>query len=322
MKKIVSKILLLILLTSYANCTKNFDELKIGTNTWPGYEPLHLANHQNKFKDLPIHLIEFLSTSQVIRFFRNKSINAAALTVDESIYLKNYGIEPKLILIMDISNGADILISKNSIKTISELKGKKIGVENNALGAYFLSRILNIHNIKIEEVNIIPLEIQLHIDSFKTNEIDALITFSIFEEELINNGGNKLFDSSMIPGEITDVLIVDSNYYSKNKKVLKHLLKIWFEAIEKENLFKKESLYFMSKRLEITNSSLINSLNRLNIPDIKENYDLMKNENSPFLNSWKMLNQQMINSKLIPKEIPFNNIIEPELIIEILHESN
>ena len=48
--------------------------VRIGTNVWPGYEPLYLARELGYYKDLNVRLVEYPSASEVIRAFKNKNL--------------------------------------------------------------------------------------------------------------------------------------------------------------------------------------------------------------------------------------------------------
>lgn len=57
--------------------------LRIGTLVWPGYEPLYLARERGYLDPKSVRLVEYPSNSEVTRAFRNRAIEAAALTFDE-----------------------------------------------------------------------------------------------------------------------------------------------------------------------------------------------------------------------------------------------
>ncbi len=59
--------------------------INIGTNVWPGYELLYLARELNLLPQ-KVRLIEYNNTSEVMRAFRNRTIQGAALTLDEAFF--------------------------------------------------------------------------------------------------------------------------------------------------------------------------------------------------------------------------------------------
>lgn len=62
--------------------------LRIGTNTWLGYEPLYLAREKGYIDAGAVKLIEFTSNSESISAFRNNAIEAACLTFDEALAVR------------------------------------------------------------------------------------------------------------------------------------------------------------------------------------------------------------------------------------------
>ena len=71
--------LMLALLAVTANLSVADQPIRIGTNVWPGYEPLYLARSlQDWQQDGDIVLVEYPSSTEVIRAFRNRAIESAA----------------------------------------------------------------------------------------------------------------------------------------------------------------------------------------------------------------------------------------------------
>ena len=152
--------------------------LKIGTSVWPGYEPLFLARDLGYYENSPVRLVEYTSATQVIRAYRNSAIQAAVLTLDEVLLLVEDGLDPRVVLVMDISHGGDVIIAKPEIKSLSEIRGHKVGVENTALGGYFLTRALETVGLKSSDVGIIFSEVDEHETMFLKGDFDAVVTFT------------------------------------------------------------------------------------------------------------------------------------------------
>lgn len=186
-------------------CAYSSDFIRIGTNVWPGYEPFYLARELGFYESDAIKLVEYPSASEVLRAFRNQSIEAAALTLDEVLSLNQAGIPVSVILILDISNGGDTIISQPEVKSFEELKGKNIAVETGALGAYMISRALEINQFSLSDVNIKHIDVDGHEEAYNTRKVDAVVTFEPVRTKLLAKGGHELFTSKQIPNEIIDV---------------------------------------------------------------------------------------------------------------------
>ena len=301
----------IILITIFIlSCQDNSQTLKIGTNVWPGYEPIYIAREKGFLNSKKIKLIEFGSASQVIRAYRRNLINSAGLTLDEVIFLKSTGFDPKIVLIADISNGADVLIVKPYIKTLQDLKGKRIGVENTALGAFFLSRILEFARLKETDIKIIPLEVNEHYKAFIESKVDGVITFEPVRTKLLHAGGKILFDSSKIKGEIVDVFVVEDLYLKNNEDIVKQFVESWFKGLKFLHENEKEALKVISEREKISTADLKKAYQGLILPDKDENLEIMQNKLKDVI---LKLVKIMKNKKLIPEETNFN----PDELIEI-----
>ncbi len=308
------RLLIVFLLIFFSACFyKSQEYLKIGTNVWPGYEPLYLARELGLLAK-EIHIIESSSSSQVIRLYRNKSINSAALTLDEVLLLRSYGLKPVIILVTDISNGADVLITKPYIHNLKDLKGKKIGVENTALGAYMLERILDISGLKRSDIEIVPLEINEHLNAFKKGIVDAVITFEPVKSKLLQIGGKVLFDSSQIPNEIVDVLVVEEEFLEKNKKIVLNLVNGWFKALDFFKKNNKKAIEIMADRENVSVNVFKNALNGIIIPDVNLNKQLLDNNNPLLIPVIVRLQKIMKKKGLIKNKVDISHIIDERFI--------
>lgn len=263
---------IILLITGCENSLKN-RTLKIGTNLWPGYEALHLAKAE-KFFDETIELTTYDSTTIVLNKFRKKEIDLAALTLDEAILLSDQGYDPVIVAVLDISDGADALIAHNNIKSIQELKGKSIGVENTALGSYVLTRLLEKANLSYKDIIIVPLGLERHEHAFKEDVVDAVITFEPVRSHLLHAGGKEIFSSKDIPEEIVDVLVVQKDII--NSKIINTILEGWSKSVSKINQKDANAIKFISKRLNQSEDDFIASLVGLKIPSLDESDMLIK----------------------------------------------
>src|SRR5262245_19736949 len=108
--------------------------LRIGTNVWVGGEPLYLARDLGRLDPATVQLVEYPSASEVMRAYRNEAIDGMVISLDELFGLAADGLQPRIILVIDISNGADVVVGRSGMRSMSDLKGKSVAVESSALG--------------------------------------------------------------------------------------------------------------------------------------------------------------------------------------------
>ena len=304
------KLFLLIVVTFCTACAEPPDDvMRIGTNIWPGYEPLYLAKELGYLEDSKVRLIEYTSASQVIKAFKNGLLDAAALTLDEAIKLQDSGEQFRIILVLDISSGADVLLGQKSIKSMPGIKGKRIGVEHTALGAYFMARAMEVHNLKNDDIILVPLEVNQHERAFNNKQIDAVVTFEPVRSKLLSTGANILFDSSQIPGEIVDVLIVNEDKLSVLNINIVHLKSAWFRALNEFEKNPGESAKIMDIRMKLGFENVLKAFDGLQLPDEKQNDLLLYAWPEPdLLVSSRRLSKVMFDKSITQKLVDTENI--------------
>jgi len=138
------------------NCTPETNiPLRIGSNLWTGYETLYLARDLGYYNDKPIRLVDYPSGTEEVRAYRNKEIEGAGLSIDQALVLAATQENIRIIAIMDVSNGGDVILGKPEFTDMKALKGKRVGVESTALGAFFITRALEKNDMTAKDIQIV-----------------------------------------------------------------------------------------------------------------------------------------------------------------------
>ncbi len=280
--------------------------LSIGTNIWTGYEPLYLARSLGYFDEKKVRLIENSSSSQTLRAYKNNDLNAAALTLDEVLNLKQQGFEPCVVLVMDISDGADVIMGKPEIENMQALKGKKIGAENTAVGAYTLARALQLAGLTVADVEVVSLEVDVHEQAYKEGRVDAVVTFEPVRGKLLADGAKQLFDSSQIEGEIVDVLTVRKSYVEQHPKQVRYLLDGWFKSLDFLQQNPQQAGEKLAPRMGLSATEAIASFEGLKLPNREENKALFiaqADKPSSLQTTAQLLNQVMLEQNLLQTSV-------------------
>jgi NitT/TauT family transport system substrate-binding protein len=275
-RKVVLFSLGMVLTVTVVACLRQRQEpLDIATNQWPGYEPLYLARDLGYFSRDDVRLVELPSASKAIKAFRDGMVNAAALTLDESLLLLQDDMAVKVLFVMDVSNGADVVMARPEIKNLADLKGKRIGVESFALGAYMLARTLDTAGLKPSDIDIVPMTVDQHEEAYKAGKVDALVTFEPVRTKLLHAGAHVVFDSSRIPNEIFDVLVVSDEYRKHHPRQIAKLESAWFKALAYMREHPDDAARRMASRLGISQQEFLAALQLLNIPQKTDNDQLL-----------------------------------------------
>lgn len=287
--------------------------LRVGTNVWPGYEPLYLARELSAWNTKEIRLVEYPSASEVLRAFRNKAIEAAALTLDEVLVLRQSRVPVRVILVMDVSHGGDVIIARPGIQGMADLKGRRIAVESSALGAYLLTRALELHALPLSEVDITHLDVSAHEAAYREGRVDAAVTFDPVRTRLLQAGGREIFTSREIPGEIVDVLVVHEAFLQDHDSAVARLLAGWFQALDRLRTHPREAATIMARRLKLTPEEVLASYDGLSLPTAAENRTLLGGgggSGAQLLPVLEKLMATMVEKQLLTTPVPLGEILD------------
>jgi len=314
-------IVVLTVLSLLAGCSDLFESItdepqpmRIGSNVWPGYEPLYLARELGYYEELPISMVEYPSASEVLRAYRNGVIQAAALTMDEVLILADSGFDPRVVMLLDVSQGGDVILAQDGIHSMSELKGKRIGVENTALGAYILSRALALNGLLAGDVTLVSLEVNEHETAFTAGDVDAVVTFEPVRTKLLEVGAGLLFSSRDIPGEIFDVLVVDAEYLAQNREVVESLVQRWFQTLDYQRQNPQRAAEIIARRQQLSPEDYLSSMDGLKMVSHAENVRALSGPSAPVLEVMARLKNSMLENKLLRESVDVSELVDGGLL--------
>jgi NitT/TauT family transport system substrate-binding protein len=253
-------------------CTQTQPVIRVGGIKWIGYEPLFLARELNYYDPSRLHLVEFPSNTANLMALASGEVDAATLTLDECLIALADGMDVRVILIFDESAGADVILAQPSIKTLAGLRGKRIGVEETAAGALMLSKLLEIAELKPDNITKVHITGDQHIEAYKAHEVDALVSYEPYSTRLESMGARRLLDSSRFPGLIVDVLVVKTDALNKNPESIKLLLSGYFQAIDFLQKSPAEGAQLIAPRLGISPAEVTQAFKGVHMMDLNSNH--------------------------------------------------
>lgn len=162
------------------------------------------------------------------------------------------GIDSTALIMGDYSNGNDGVVTKGE-KTFAELKGKSLYLVVGTVSHYLLARGLDKAGMKEKEVKLLNTEEDKIPTVFQSDPKGIVVTWNPFLMQVRNmKGARQIFDSSQIPGEIQDLMVVKTNAPDSLKKALTGA---WFETmaiVAKRDEAGKKAIAYMAKFSEAT----------------------------------------------------------------------
>ncbi|MCF2910117.1 ABC transporter substrate-binding protein [Pseudoalteromonas sp. DL2-H2.2] len=292
-------------------------QLRVGFNFWPGYETLRLAKQQGYLAD-NIRLVELMSATDTMDAFRHGRIEVAALTLDEALVLAGEGIALNIVLIMDISNGADAVVARQSVTDLRQLKGKRIAYEQTAVGALMLHETLEAAQLQMADIEAVHLPVNQHFQALQTRHVDAVVTFEPVTTQLRNHEHQIIFDSAEIPGKIVDVLVVRTQQLSRHQTSLRSLISAQFATLSYIAQNPNHAAELMSPRLGLEPDDLLLALDGMVLADAATNRALLvgQGETPPLQTTAEQLLSVLLEHHMIDTDVDVNSLVDARFVIQ------
>lgn len=304
----------LLLAAWLSACDKPTEPFRVGTNIWIGYEPLYLAQDLGLYGEAPIRMVTLPNATEAQQALRAGVVEAAALTLDEALTMQQDGVDLRVIAVMDTSHGADVLMAKPSVRSLADLKGKRVGVESTATGVLMLHEALASVKLGVQDITMVYLTVDQHEAAFRAGRIDAVVTFEPVRTQLLAQGAHALFDSSRIPGRIVDVLVTTGANSARHAETLGLLLRGHFQALEQLRADPLKAAAHMTVRQGLSAQQVVDSFQGLHIPSLQENRQLLTGAPSPLQRSAQQLQELMLAHKMLGKASALDGMFAPDLL--------
>jgi NitT/TauT family transport system substrate-binding protein len=288
--------LLLVLLLGCAQ--EPVRALKVAANQWLGYEPLFLARYIGAYEQ-NIDIVQLPSSTEVMRALRNGSVDVVAATLDEALLLKSQGEDLVLLMALDFSSGADVVVARPPISTLQAIQGSRVAVENTGLGALMLSAALQHAGLHVTDVELVNMSVDQHLQAYQDGTVDVVVTFEPSATQLRKAGANLLFDSSAVPDLIVDVLVCRRSVFERRDRSLRDLVRGYYKARAFMQSNPAEAAAFIGRRMQMNPLELQKAYNGLRLPSLQDNLRWLAGSPSAFETASDRLQQLMRERDLL-----------------------
>lgn len=143
------------------------------------------------------------------------------------------GVDTTALILGDYSNGNDAVVLKNSTD-INDIKGRTVNLVEFSVSHYLLLRALGKNSLSARDIKIQNVSDADVVPLMKKPSITAATLWNPQLSFIIGQAPNihKVFTSKQIPGEIIDMLAVNTAVLKANPDLGKALVGAWFETMQ------------------------------------------------------------------------------------------
>lgn len=204
--------------------------VRIGILIYPGYEPAYLARTLGYLDSTKVRLVDFSSSADVTRAMQNGLIDGTMLTIFSGFRLLETDSTVRAIMVPLYTNGADAIVGAPGTRSLADLRGRRVTTNPSASAMFFLMRALGSVGMTLDDVTMTPLDEEEQEQAVLTGRVASVQAYEPMLSRILAGGGVKLFDTSQMPGEATDVLLVRGNAIPEHRAALQHYVDAWYRA--------------------------------------------------------------------------------------------
>lgn len=256
------------------------EPLKIGYSDWPGWVAWDVAIEKQWFKEAGVDVkFEWFDYVASMEAFSAGKLDAVGMTNGDALVTGAAGGKSTTILINDYSNGNDMIIGKPGIKSLKDLKGKKVGVEVGFVDHLLLLNGLKKAGMTEADVTLVNSPTNETPQVLASGDVDAIGAWQPSSGIALKQvpGSKPIYTSADEPGLIYDVLAVSPASLAAHKADWVKVAKVWYRVVDYINDPKThaDAIKIMSARVGLTPQEyegFVTGTKILTLPEAKKHF--------------------------------------------------
>src|SRR3954462_12552641 len=208
--------------------------LKIAYSDWPGWVAWEIAIQKGWIKQAGVET-EFLwfEYGPSMEAFTAGKVDAVMVTNGDALVTGANGAKNVIIMLTDYSNGNDMIVAKPGIKSLKDLKGKKIGLEVGVVEHLMLLNALKKVGMTEKDLTIVNTPTGQTPQVFASGQVDAVAAWQPNAGQALKAvaGSTTIYSSADEPGLIYDTITVTPQSLAQHRADWVKLVSVWDKTL-------------------------------------------------------------------------------------------
>jgi len=294
--------------------------LKVGYSDWPGWVAWQVAIDKGWFKQAGVDVkFEWFDYSASMEAFAAGKIDGVTMTNGDALVTGAGGGRNVMIMLTDYSNGNDMIIGKPGIKSLKDLKGKKVAVEAGLVEHLLLLNGLKKAGLKESDVTLVNAKTNEMPQVLASGDVAAVGAWQPIAGQAIKGlpGSRPIYSSADEPGLIYDVLAVSPTSLASRKAEWQKVVGVWDKVVTyiEDPKTQPDALKIMAARVGIPAEAYAKFLKGTKLLSLKDGKAVMaKGEGFKSLyGSSKIADAFNVANDVYKKPQPIDSYIDPSL---------
>jgi NitT/TauT family transport system substrate-binding protein len=296
-------------------------KLRVAYSDWPGWTAFEVGIQKGWFKeaglDVEFSWFDYLPSMEA---FTAGKVDAVMVTNGDALVTGANGAKSKMILVTDYSNGNDKVIAKPGIKSLKQLKGKKIGLELTLVEHLLLLQGLQKVGLKQGDVTLVNYSTNQTPQALSSKEVDAVAAWYPTSSQALTSmaGATAIWTSADVPGLIYDAVVVNPQSLAKRKDDWIKFVKVWYRISDfvRDPKTQAEAVAIMAAKVGVKPEEYAAAMPGtffLSLADAKKRFEKAEGLGSLY-GSTKVADDFNVQNKVYAQPQPVDDYIDPSLI--------
>ena len=204
----------------------------VGWMPWGYMEEAGIIDRWAEKYDIEIEIVQVNDYIESINQYTAGEFDGVSATNMDTLSIPSGGgVDTTALIIGDFSNGNDAVLVKRE-GGFAELSGQSIHLVELSVSHYLLARGLDSAGMSEADITVVNLSDADMVAAFDTDDVTAAVTWNpLVATILASSDAQVIYDSADIPGEIIDMMVVNTQTLADNPALGKALVGAWYETM-------------------------------------------------------------------------------------------
>jgi NitT/TauT family transport system substrate-binding protein len=294
--------------------------LTVGYSDWPGWVAWQVAIDKGWIKEAGLDLtFQWFDYSASMDAFSAGKLDANLMTNGDTLVTGAGGGKGIMVMLTDYSSGNDMIVAKPGIKSLKDLKGKKVGIEVGLVEHLLLLHGLSSVGMKEKDLKLVNAKTNETPQVLASGQVSAIGAWQPVSGQAMKSspGSHPIYTSKEAPGLIYDVLAVSPASLNAHKADWMKLIGVWDKVVHYINdpATQDDAVKIMAARVELTPEDYKPLLQGTHLIDVAEGKKaFVKGPGlSSLYGSSKVADGFNVDNDVYKKAQDINSYIDPSL---------
>ncbi|MBP0001996.1 MAG: ABC transporter substrate-binding protein [Cyanobacteria bacterium SID2] len=218
----------------FSSCQPRSIALKVGLNSWPGFDVVLYAEETGIFEQrgLTVDLVRFDNAQDTTRAMLRGSLDAAFVNLWDVLQADPVADNPVYIMVTNVSNGSDGIVARKDVSSVKDLGGQRVGVKLGTVNHLILLEALQLHGVPPQAIEIADVSNDIAAADLRKGELGAAVLWEpMLSQTAEEIGGTVVYTTRDTESLVIDGLATRSNLDRSKRAALEQLILAWFDVM-------------------------------------------------------------------------------------------